>query len=153
MGGLTEEAEREIRMIKSILVIFFAVIAFLMFIVAIAKKHQSHNSKSIFYVSVIISAIGGFILYGCSYAELMDNMILAIVFMFGVVVGCVVWYKTATTPFDETAEPLFTKEDYPRVDASLAIHPLVDAIAAVETGRQDKPLTPVTILSIDVKEW
>ena len=67
-------------MIKSILVIFFAVIAFLMFIVAIAKKHQSHNSKSIFYVSVIISAIGGFILYGCSYAELMDNMILAIVF-------------------------------------------------------------------------
>ena len=57
-------------------------------------------------------------------------LILAIVFMFGVVVGCVVWYKTATTPFDETAEPLFTKEDYPRVDASLAIHPLVDAIAA-----------------------
>ena len=30
---------------------------------------------------------------------------------------------------------------------------VVDAIAAVETGRQDKPLTPVTILSIDVKEW
>ena len=60
-------------------------------------------------------------------------LILAIVFMFGVVVGCVVWYKTATTPFAETAEPLFTKEDYPRVDASLAIHPLVDAIAAGNT--------------------
>ena len=52
------------------------------------------------------------------------------VFMLAVVAGCVVWYKTATTAFDETAEPLFTKENYPRVDASLAIHPLVDAIAA-----------------------
>lgn len=57
-------------------------------------------------------------------------LILAMVFMLAVVAGCVVWYKTATTPFDETAEPLFTKENYPRVDASLAIHPLVDAIAA-----------------------
>ena len=57
-------------------------------------------------------------------------LILAIVFMVAVIGGCVVWYKTATTPFDETAEPLFTKENYPRVDASLAIHPLVDAIAA-----------------------
>ena len=57
-------------------------------------------------------------------------LILAIVFMVAVIGGCVVWYKTATTAFDETAEPLFTKENYPRVDASLAIHPLVDAIAA-----------------------
>ena len=57
-------------------------------------------------------------------------LILAMVFMLAVVAGCVVWYKTATTAFDETAEPLFTKENYPRVDASLAIHPLVDAIAA-----------------------
>ena len=56
-------------------------------------------------------------------------LILAIVFMAAVVLGCVVWYKIATAPLDETAEPLFTKEDYPRVDASLAIHPLVDAIA------------------------
>lgn len=57
-------------------------------------------------------------------------LILAGLFMVAVVAGCVVWFKTATTPLDETAEPLFTKEDYPRVDASLAIHPLVDAIAA-----------------------
>ena len=56
-------------------------------------------------------------------------LILAIVFMIAVVVGCVMWYKSATA-FDEYAEPLFTKETYPRVDASLAIHPLVDAIAA-----------------------
>ena len=57
-------------------------------------------------------------------------LLFAIVFMLAVVAGCVVWYKTATAPFDETAEPLFTEEEYPRVDASLAIHPLVDAIAA-----------------------
>ena len=57
-------------------------------------------------------------------------LILAVVFMAAVVFGCVMWYKSATAPLDETAEPLFTKEDYPRVDASLAIHPLVDAIAA-----------------------
>ena len=57
-------------------------------------------------------------------------LILTLVFMMAVVAGCVVWYNTATTSFDETAEPLFTKENYPRVDASLAIHPLVDAIAA-----------------------
>ena len=57
-------------------------------------------------------------------------LILAIVFMAAVVLGCVMWYKTATEPLNETAEPLFTKENYPRVDASLAIHPLVDAIAA-----------------------
>lgn len=58
------------------------------------------------------------------------SLILAMVFMLAVVAGCVVWYKSATTAFDETTEPLFTKENYPRVDASLAIHPLVDAIAA-----------------------
>jgi len=29
-----------------------------------------------------------------------------------------------------STEPLFTKENYPKVDASLAIHPLVDSIAA-----------------------
>ena len=57
-------------------------------------------------------------------------LILAIVFMVAVAAGCFVWFKIATNPLDETAEPLFTKENYPRVDASLAIHPLVDAIAA-----------------------
>ena len=67
-------------MIRSLLVIVFAVIAFLLLIIAIAKKNHSHNSKSIFYASVIISAIGGFIIYGCSYAELIDNIILAIMF-------------------------------------------------------------------------
>lgn len=57
-------------------------------------------------------------------------LLVAVLFMAAVVAGCVVWYQTATTPFDERVEPLFTKENYPRVDASLAIHPLVDAIAA-----------------------
>ena len=67
-------------------------------------------------------------------------LILAIVFMVAVIGGCVVWYKTATTPFDETAEPLFTEENYPRVDASLAIHPLVDAIAANFMGVDESEL-------------
>lgn len=57
-------------------------------------------------------------------------LILAALFMVAVAAGCVMWFKSATTPLDETAEPLFTAEDYPHVDASLAIHPLVDAIAA-----------------------
>ncbi len=69
-----------------------------------------------------------------------------------VVVGCVIWYQKATAPSvvpepvdrptdiaptpEPTPEPeisteaIFTKENYPRVDASLAIHPLVDSIAA-----------------------
>lgn len=59
-----------------------------------------------------------------------SDLLLAVIFMVAVVAGCVVWFKTATTPLDETAEPLFTMESYPQVDASLAIHPLVDAIAA-----------------------
>lgn len=86
-------------------------------------------------------------------------VILTIVIMILVVVGCVVWYKSATknlvypqtvinnteveksdtnveeTKIDEDVEnipqePIFTKENYPRVDASLAIHPLVDSLAA-----------------------
>ena len=67
-------------MIKGILVIVLAVVAFLLLIIAIAKKNHSHNSKSLFYISVIVSGIGGFILYGSSYAELKDNIILAIIF-------------------------------------------------------------------------
>ena len=34
------------------------------------------------------------------------------------------------TPKDVPNEPIFTMENYPKVDASLAIHPLVDSIAA-----------------------
>lgn len=82
---------------------------------------------------------------------------IAIVIL-AIVLGCFAWYKVATKDLkpkqnnieiveknesinaqsDKTEkeeeiisnEPLFTKENYPKVDASLAIHPLVDSIAA-----------------------
>lgn len=68
-------------------------------------------------------------------------LLVAVVFMLAVVAGCVTWFKSATAPIDETAEPLFTAENYPRVDASLAIHPLVDAIAANFLGVEESTLT------------
>ena len=68
-------------------------------------------------------------------------LLIAVIFMIAVVAGCVVWFIRATAPLDETAEPLFTAENYPRVDASLAIHPLVDAIAANFLGVDESELT------------
>ena len=68
-------------------------------------------------------------------------LLLVVIFMIAVVAGCVVWFKSATAPIDETTEPLFTAETYPRVDASLAIHPLVDAIAADFLGVKESELT------------
>ena len=58
-------------------------------------------------------------------------ILIAAVFMVAVMAGCLFWYWSATGEIkDPVKEPLFTAETYPRVDASLAIHPLVDAIAA-----------------------
>ena len=72
-----------------------------------------------------------------------------IVILAAIVFGCVVWYSKATNKEGQnvakleekeekkeeeektiSTEPIFTKENYPRVDASLAIHPLVDSIAS-----------------------
>lgn len=60
------------------------------------------------------------------------TILLVIMFMIAVVAGCVFWYQSATSEMHDPVkeEALFTMEDYPKVDASLAIHPLVDAIAA-----------------------
>ena len=81
-------------------------------------------------------------------------ILIAAVFMVAVMAGCLFWYWSATGEIkDPVKEPLFTAETYPRVDASLAIHPLVDAIAAVETDSSDKPTTPVTITSIEIKTY
>lgn len=69
---------------------------------------------------------------------------IAVVAALGIVAGCFLWYFSETTQKDATnatdttikntetqkPEPIFTKDTYPKVDASLAIHPLVDAIAA-----------------------
>ena len=80
-------------------------------------------------------------------------IILGIIIVVAILCGCFVWYQIATKPSitpvpsgetnvgeqteqtptqQETIsdEPIFTKENYPRVDASLAIHPLVDSLAA-----------------------
>ncbi len=46
--------------------------------------------------------------------------------------------EPTVTPIDE--EPLFTLEEYPKVDASLAIHPLVDSIAANFLGMKESEL-------------
>lgn len=70
---------------------------------------------------------------------------LTVLIAIGVVAGCIVWYKSATNPAEENPtdfayDPLFTKEDYPKVDASLAIHPLVDAIASDFLGTPESEL-------------
>ena len=80
-------------------------------------------------------------------------MVIAVICMIGIVFGCIYWYKSATQlPNDInnenineqnsgeivnndsgeeiSDEPIFTLENYPKVDASLAIHPLVDSIAS-----------------------
>lgn len=73
--------------------------------------------------------------------------VILVIALLVIIVGCTVWYfiatKDSTQISDNTnqnfednstpeisSEPIFTKENYPRVDASLAIHPLVDNIAA-----------------------
>lgn len=65
--------------------------------------------------------------------------IVVILVVAATVGGCVWWYKSSTNQpetekpvIDEpiSSEPIFTLENYPKVDASLAIHPLVDSIAA-----------------------
>ena len=64
-------------------------------------------------------------------------ILITLVIMAGIVFGCIYWYKSATFDVNDenkteniSNEPLFTLENYPKVDASLAIHPLVDSIAS-----------------------
>ena len=71
--------------------------------------------------------------------------IIVAIIMLGIIIGCVCWYKVATENIEipnvsgnniaeenitNTKESIFTLENYPRIDASLAIHPLVNSIAA-----------------------
>ena len=76
--------------------------------------------------------------------------LVAIIVMIGVVIGCIHWYNSSVNNIIENTnndinsgdieinsgdekekeEALFTLENYPKVDASLAIHPLVDSIAS-----------------------
>ncbi len=83
-------------------------------------------------------------------------VIFTIIIILFVILGCAMWYINATkvdetvnttqmlaennsvesindaetTEQENLSEPIFTNDNYPRVDASLAIHPLVDSIAA-----------------------
>ena len=47
---------------------------------------------------------------------------------------------TKTTENELDTQPLFTLEEYPKVDASLAIHPLVDSLAANFLGMDESEL-------------
>lgn len=95
-------------------------------------------------------------------------ILMAVLVMVGIVFGCVTWYRAATARLGETQdeemqkpsatptvnltatqaptvapvaeEPLFTLKEYPKVDASLAIHPLVDSIAANFLGMKESEL-------------
>ena len=72
------------------------------------------------------------------------EIIIALVAVVIVIIGCVAWYNNATKDTktadvenldkeekeEISTEPIFSKEEYPRIDASLAIHPLVDSIAS-----------------------
>jgi len=86
--------------------------------------------------------------------------LVAIVVMIGVVIGCIHWYKSSVNNVIENPnndinsgdieinsgeenkkeEALFTLENYPKVDASLAIHPLVDSIASDFLGVDESEL-------------
>ena len=70
-------------------------------------------------------------------------IVIAVAIMILIAIGCVWWYKSATAPeptplapteaeVDTSHKPesVFTLDNYPKVDASLAIHPLVDSIAS-----------------------
>ena len=74
-------------------------------------------------------------------------ILITLVIMVGIIMGCVYWYKLETSDINENEktedisdEPLFTMDNYPRVDASLAIHPLVDSIASNFLGVDESEL-------------
>ena len=60
--------------------------------------------------------------------------LLTIIVVAAIIGGCYYWYEKATNEENVNViadeGELFTLENYPRVDASLAIHPLVDSIAS-----------------------
>lgn len=80
-------------------------------------------------------------------------IVTALAVAIGVVVGCVNWYKSSTSPNTSSSnnnsisseirasnEPIFNPENYPKVDASLAIHPLMDSIASDFLGIEESEL-------------
>ncbi len=78
------------------------------------------------------------------------SVVITLFLMIGIVATCVCWYTIATKDAKSSDsensntevknEPIFTLENYPKVDASLAIHPLVDSIAADFLGIPESEL-------------
>ena len=78
------------------------------------------------------------------------SIFITIIIIIAIIIGCYLWYKNETKVNDEILNigenvieedtPIFTKDNYPRVDASLAIHPLVDSIAANFLGVSEEEL-------------
>ena len=65
--------------------------------------------------------------------------VIALIIVIAIVVGCVMLYNSSVNTnkgnennqdIEISNEAIFTLENYPKVDASLAIHPLVDSIAS-----------------------
>ncbi len=82
------------------------------------------------------------------------SIVIVVLCVLGIIGGCTYWYMHATevpssnpsgdnviNSGDETEAPIFTLENYPKVDASLAIHPLVDSIASNFIGIPEEDLT------------
>ena len=90
-------------------------------------------------------------------------IIISVICVISVILGCANWYKFEMEKIlesmssgdkiiiqdsenlqenndDISKEPLYTLENYPRVDASLAIHPLVDSIASNFLGIPEEEL-------------
>lgn len=82
------------------------------------------------------------------------SIVIVVLCVLGIIGGCTYWYMRATevpssnpsgdnviNSGDEIEAPIFTLENYPKVDASLAIHPLVDSIASNFLGIPEEDLT------------
>jgi len=72
-------------------------------------------------------------------------IITTLIAMIVVILGCILWYRAEVYDNSDKNDkienaPLFTLENYPKVDASLAIHPLVDSVAADFLGMNESEL-------------
>ena len=73
------------------------------------------------------------------------TLILTLLIMVVITVGCIFAYNyftsdnTDVSVNEEQKSTLFTLDNYPKVDASLATQPLTDAFAAAFTGEKNIP--------------
>ena len=66
-------------MADTFFVVSFTAIVFVALIANIAKNQQSNSSGNITGLAAVISSIGGLFIYGYAYAEITDNVALAMV--------------------------------------------------------------------------